>query len=276
MLRTTEPSRLPGAMQADGPRTFWAAVRWSYAQASGFAAAYPLIFLIPAAVEMLQHAAEIHIGFYDSPEQMQATSESFARMSVAHLKVLALYSFSYFVPRFIGMRADHAAVYRRDPEAIRLFSIVVLWNVFWAIIELDGPPTLRALGLLSQSVTYGMLFLQLALALFGLGLSAWAVAAALGNPKIGFLRSLAITSGSWIWAFGLMITVLLPPMVLHYLCAGLVLGRPHWVVWLAMTADAPLSAYLGALFATIAYAIALRVMTRNRLPMLSISMDSSA
>jgi hypothetical protein len=264
MARKNEPDGFTTA-----PQTLFAACKWSYAQASAFAVAFPWLFLIPAAVELLQHAAEIHIGFYDSADQMQATSDSVARMGFAHLKVLALFSLSYFVPRYLGNLTHRTAVVVRDPVALRLFGIVMVWNLFWVIVELDGPAVLGSLGLLSRSVSYAFLFLQLALTVLGVGLCAWGIAAALGNPAIGFRRSLVITSGSWLWSVALTVLVLLLPMVLHYLFAGLVIGRPRWIVWVTMIIDAPLSAYLGVLIATSEYAIAHRVTARNGLSLLA-------
>lgn len=91
----------------------------------GRAGRYAVLFAVPAIVEMIQHAAEIRLGFYGDWAAMKAAEGHPLRMVLGHLKVFTLFLTGYWAIRFWAFGDDPVAARTLDPRAVRLFVPVM-------------------------------------------------------------------------------------------------------------------------------------------------------
>jgi hypothetical protein len=231
------------------------AIRDVFAGSARYAWACPLLFAVPLVAEFAQHVAEVRIGLYDSVASAQAMEAHPLRMGIGYLKILALYLTIYWGVRFWGLGNSAREARRVDPVALRLFSRVLAWGVLWTVINM-APGWLALDRAILIPITIALLLLGIALEI---SLSAWESSAALGNPRIGFLRSIAMIRGSFWWAVGLFLLTILPLMIAHYVAFGLALGAGDARLWALMVFDSLLTAYLGAVIAANAYVVGRRM-----------------
>ena len=239
-----------------------------YRRAWVFAWACPLLFLLPAVVEMVQHAVELHAGFYDSIAAMKAAEGSPGRMIAGHFKILALFLTGYWAVRFHAFGGDPRAARAIDSRAVRLFVPVMTWGLLWLVLLQDGPLLAAAWGVPARAVGIALLLLFVGGMAFEVCLTSWKTAAAVGNDRIGFVRSIALTRGRYWWALGVTLATILPAMIVHYALAVAAIGRSPALTWAILFADSLLVAALGALMATATYVIARRIAERHGLPLL--------
>lgn len=238
-----------------------------FTRSARFALLCPLLFCIPLAVELLQHWAEVHIGMYHSLASAQAVEQHPLRMGIGHAKIFSLFLIGYCAMRFFGF-GDRREASRFDPRAARPFAWVIAWALFWTALLQDGPILADALGLPAQPVMRIVLALVLVTMFFETCLSAWKAAAALGNDRIGFLRSIAMIRGSFLWGTALLLLTVLPLLILHYVCAFAAIGAPSWRLWTILLADSLLTAYLGVVMVALNYTVAERMAARHDEPLL--------
>lgn len=225
----------------------------------------PLLFLVPVAVEMVQHAVEIRAGMYVDMAGLKAAEGDMLRLAIGHVKVIALFLTGYWAARFLVFGDDPVAARRFDPVAVRLFVPVMAWGLFWLILVQDVPLIANAAGL-SGNVAAGVLILSLLVSLlFEPLLSAWKTAAAAGNPGIGFVRSIRLTRSVYPYAVIVSLLPMLPLMVGHYALAFLAVGKAPGAVWAIMALDALLVGYLGVVMIATSYVVARRVAARGEM-----------
>ncbi|MEP9359898.1 hypothetical protein [Sphingomonas sp. KR3-1] len=234
-----------------------------FAGATRFALLCPLLFLLPVAVELLQHWAEVHVGMYASIAAAKAVEHDPLRMAIGHAKVIALFLLGYWVVRFLAHGDSAREAVRYDRVAVRLFAWVMAWGLFWLVLVQDGPALAPALGLSPRAMAFTQLGVILASMFFELCLSAWKAAAPLGNARITFLRSLAMILGSFWWAVGLMFLTVIPLLVVHYVLAAVAIGKGPAVLWTVLAIDAVLAAYLGVVMVVFTYVLAERMAVRH-------------
>ena len=238
----------------------WTAI---FTRATRFTLLCPLLFLLPVAVELLQHWAEAHAGMYDSIAGAKAAEHDPLRMAIGHAKVISLFLLGYWVVRFVAYGDNACEAVRLDPPALRLFARVMAWGLFWLILIQDGPMLASALGMPERTLAFAQLGLIFVSTFFELCLSAWKAAAPLGNARIGFMRSLAMIRGSFWWAVALMFVTVIPLLVLHYVFAVVTIGTGAVMLWTILAIDSVVAAYLGVVMVTLTYAIAERMAARH-------------
>lgn len=236
-----------------------------FARSGRYALLCPLLFLVPVAVEMLQHAVEIRAGMYVDMAGLKAAEGDMLRLAIGHVKVIALFLTGYWAARFLVFGDDPVAARRIDPVAVRLFVPVMAWGLFWLILVQDAPLIADAAGL-SGNVAAGVLILSLLVSLlFEPLLSAWKTAAAAGNPGIGLVRSIRLTRSVYPYAVIVSLLPMLPLMVGHYALAFLAVGKAPGAVWAIMALDALLVGYLGVVMIATSYVVARRVAARGEM-----------
>lgn len=232
-----------------------------FVRSGRYALLCPLLFLIPVAVEMFQHAVEIRAGMYVDIAGLQAAEGDVLRLTIGHVKVIALFLTGYWAARFLVFGDDPVAARRIDPVAVRLFVPVMAWSLFWLILVQDGPLIADAAGI-QGNVAAGVLILSLIVSLlFEPLLSAWKTAAAAGNPGIGFVRSIRLTGG--IYPYAVTLLAMLPLMVAHYALALVAVGKAPGIVWAVMALDSLLVGYLGVVMVAAAFVVARRAAARG-------------
>lgn len=223
-----------------------------------YALACPLLFAVPVAIELVQHAAELHTGMYDSVATMEAVGGYPLRMALAIVKTLLLLVAGYWFLRFLAHGEDAARARAWDPRAARLFAPVALWTLGWTAVSLWGGAPFRLAGF-EDATIFG-----LGVALFVVGtlvdlhLACWKAGAAVGNPALTFTRSFGLVRGHFWWALGVYALCFLPLMVPHYAIAGLAIGQSFPVLVAMMVADAVLVGFLAVVLAGSSFLVARR------------------
>jgi hypothetical protein len=229
-----------------------------FVRSGRYALLCPVLFLVPVAIEMVQHAVEIRAGMYIDIAGLKAAEGDVLRLIIGHVKVIALFLTGYWAARFLVFGDDPVAARRIDPVAVRLFVPVMVWGLFWLILVQDVPLIADAAGV-SGNVAAWVLMLSLIVSLlFEPLLSAWKTAAAAGNPAIGFVRSIRLTRGVYLYAVVVSLLAMLPLMVTHYALAFLAVGKAPAVVWAVMALDSLLVGYLGVVMVAAAFVVARR------------------
>lgn len=227
--------------------------------AARFAIACPLLFAVPVAAELVQHAVELQIGMYESFKQFGASESDPARTAAGFVKTLALILPAYWFVRYLGHGDSAAAGRSFDRRSLRLFALVTLWALAWMLPFMFGGDVLVAAGM-SKSAVFkvgtGAFLLSIVLETF---LAPWKTAAPLGNAAIGFGRSIGLVRGHLLWSLGVFVLAFLPLMVVHYGLAVLAIGRPLPLVATILVADALLVGVLANVLVGINYLVARRV-----------------
>lgn len=219
----------------------------------------PLLFAVPLAAEFAQHVAEVSIGLYDSAVRAQALEHHPLRMGFGVVKILTLLLTGYWAMRFLGLGEDARIARRADPVAIRLFAWVVAWTLAWMLV-MQGATAVGLPRSAAVPVAVALMLISLALEV---AISPWKAAAALGNPRIGFLRAFALARGSFWWGVGLFLLTVMPLMIAHYVAFGLALGASSVRLWTLMVLDSMLTAYLCVVIATTVFVTARRMAERH-------------
>ena len=229
----------------------WRDIKAIYRNAGRFALAFPLLFLIPVFVEMVQHVVEIQAGMYLNEAGAKAAEGDPVRLWFGFAKTLAIGLPSYWFVRYL-LLGDAARAVRIEWPAIGLWLVVFALSAIQAWWSLFGPEFLAPLGLDGPIADAGTgIVLQVAM----IYLTVWTVAWALGNARIGPVRSVAIMNGSFWYALGLFVAGFVPLMIPHYGLAILaVVWAPPGLDWALMIAD---SLVVGFLALTIAGSSAL-------------------
>ncbi|MET0307209.1 MAG: hypothetical protein ABW023_00750 [Sphingomonas sp.] len=234
-----------------------------FAQAARFALLCPLLFLVPLVAELVQHWAEVHVGMYDSLAMAKAVEHDPLRMGIGHIKVFALFLIGYWAMRFFAFGNDTTEATRWDGRAVRLFAGVVAWGLFWLVVIQDGPMLATALGVPERPLAFAALGLVLFSMFFETCLSPWKAAAAVGNARIGFFRSIAMIRGSFWWATALLLLTVLPLLVLHYVLAFVAIGKAGAALWAVLAIDSLLTSYLGVVMIAQTWIVAERGARRH-------------
>jgi hypothetical protein len=227
--------------------TFWQAFKATYSGSIAFLIACPLLALVPVAFELLQHAIEVRIGFYDSIAAAKATEHHPMRMAFGLLKVMSLTVPVYWITRFLPERNARFAA-TADLLAIRLFTGYFAIGIALAALQLFALPQTGIV--LIASLVIGQIV--------GALLIAWGVAATFGNVAIGPRASIRIMARQVPWTFAFTVIVILPLMIPHYALGAAALFGPKPLMWPILIVDSLLVSWLTAVIAGGGYYAAMR------------------
>ena len=229
------------------PITFWTALKATYRDSLAFLIACPLLALIPVAVELLQHFAEVHIGMYDSLAMAKAVENHPLRMAFGFAKVLSLVVPGYWVARFLAWRVP-ALAGRWDGRAAALFAGFLAFHAVSTALQLFVLPrtgTALLIGFVVGTVLSALLV-------------AWAAAAPLGNAAIGPLASIRLMAPRLLWTIAFMLVAMLPLMIPHYALAAAAIVGPKPLLWPVLVLDSLLVGWLAVLMVASGWYAALR------------------
>lgn len=220
----------------------WRDSRAVYGRAWAFALACPLLFLIPAIAEAVQHAVEIRIGLYDGGAETRVAADSMSRLVWGWLKTLAILLPGYWFIRYMAW-GNPARARALERPAIELFLVQFALAGALQALTLFGPG-LSLVGLEGSAVGIGLGVLAAAQTVATVYLTAWLVAWPLGNAALGPVRSVRTMAGSFWRTIGYLLAGVGPLMVLHYALGLGAIGRPRGLVWTMMAADALVVGFL--------------------------------
>jgi len=222
----------------------WSDTKAIYSSAWTFAFACPILFLIPALLEMAQHVVEMKIGMYQSWASAKAVEHSNWRSIFGTIKELSLLLPGYWFIRYLGYgnNAEHAR--QIDLRAFGLWLVIFIISAFLSAWSLFGPSVGSMLALTGKAAVIAAIALAGVQLVIGIYLTAWVVAWPLGNGAIGPIKSSKIMLGYFWRAFAYYVTGMLPLLVLHYALGLGAIGRPEWLVWPMMIIDALVTAML--------------------------------
>lgn len=248
----------------------WDDIRQVYSNAGRFARVMPLIFLLPALPELMQHVAEVHLGMYASRAAAKAMAGSGLRLGFGYAKTLALLLPGYWFIRYLAW-GDARRAARLERPAAALWLVLFAWNGFLQAWGLFGPSTGALLGFTGRTAVTVVAVGSLAMSVCGVYLTAWGVAWPLGNARIGPLQSAKLMVGSFWRTLGYLAACVLPLFVLHYALGLGAIGRPAWLVWPMLVVDAGVVALFAHCLAGSSF-VAARHAARRR----GVSLDGGA
>lgn len=227
----------------------WNDIKENYRSAWTFSAACPLLFLVPPLFEFAQHVAEVRIGMYDGPDAAQAVAMAPLRLDLGFLKTLALLLPGYWYVRYLSFNHDPSAARKLDLRALGLWFVIFAISSAFTALALFGPELDALTGLDRTKALFARGTLSLIQLSTEMYLSAWIVAWPLGKSEIGPLTSFGIMTGHFWRAMLYFLAGFLPLTAIHYALGIGAIGRPTWLIWLMLTADA---AVVGGLALTLA------------------------
>ncbi|MCV0382894.1 MAG: hypothetical protein K5799_05465 [Erythrobacter sp.] len=251
-------------MLTDTWTDMWADTKAIYRGAGAFALAFPLLFLVPVAVEMAQHVVELHAGMYANEAGAKLAESDPLRLWFGFAKTIALLLPGYWFVRFL-LLDDPKRAARIEWPAFGLWLVIFAIGAVQLWWSLFGPDLLAPLDLEGSAATTGAAVLAIAAQVLMIYLTAWIVAWPLGNARIGPFRSIAIMHGSFWYALALMVAGIVPLMAVHYGAAIVaVVWAPPALDWALMALDSVVVGFL-ALTMTGSGALAARraAMRRN-------------
>lgn len=234
----------------------------AYRASGRFALAFPALIAIPVVVEMIQHIIEIRHGMYvDRAGGLAAESDPFC-LGWGMVKVLVLTGVTYWVARFMaGLGRSRVAAL--EPLPVRLFAAVLFFQAVATALSMWGSNLLRVSGVPDAAMMPVGIGYMVALLILGVLLEPWKVAAALGNPAIGWSRSIALVAPILAGSLAFTLAMMLPLMMLHYAAAIFAIGAAPAMVWSLMIADSLLVGYLAAVLAATSVMVARHAAERS-------------
>lgn len=243
-------------------------IKAAYAGSAKVALTAPLIFLLPAAAEFIQHVAEIRSGMFASIAAMEAAADDGARMGFGVLKIFSLILLIYWVNRALAIMDGARLRLIGDSLSLRLFAGVILYAVLMAIVQLFGGSVLAPYVPERTLLAIGLAFFLAATAL-EIWLNVWKAGASLGNARLGIHASLGVMRGNFWWSAGYFVLMFLPLMVLHYGLNLAAVGRSEAMVWTLMVVDCLVVGCLGIVLAATVYFTARRATGRKGLALIA-------
>lgn len=245
-----------------GAGTMWNDIKRLYADAGAFALALPVLFSIPVLVEFAQHVVEIDLGLYRHGLNAAAIFDQ-RRLTLGFAKTLAMILPGYWYVRYMAWNRDAGRAKRIERPAATLFGILFAGEATLHWLLLFGPPVGLLLGLGPRLSSYASLAGAIGASVIAIYFTAWLIAWPLGNVRIGPLRSIALMAGSFWRTVGYTVAGMAPLMLLHYALGYGAMGRPEWLVWAMMAADALVVGLLALTTTGAAYLAAQRAAERN-------------
>lgn len=241
-------------------------IKSSYAVGFRFAAAFPLIFLIPPLVEFIQHIIEWRIGMFDSLEQAEALAAHPARIGFGYVKLVALMLVGLWIVRFIHSGGD-----RKATTSLTTGGVIAFIPVILVFMGLDYGQTLlgpyldaESLGLpLSIAAGVGLF---LAASVLQVLLAGWRVGVPLRDRRTGIITSIwrgltVLLPGLWLY-----LVVFLPLLIAHQaLNVGMALAGPGPLMWGLFGIDSLLVGFIATALWGVFHAIYRRGRARTAL-----------
>lgn len=240
-------------------------VRDIYVRACSLPRQVPALVALPAAAELLQHAAEIRLGMYAHGGALAAHAQAI-RLGFGAFKIVAVLMTTLLAVRFWRLGSIG--------RALRLG-----WT-FWkgvaiiAVIQL-GAETLALLAgrlIANGAAVTGPLRIGLVVA----PLLAWLVVACMvqpwyvglvaEDPAMTLRRSITGIAGQLWGCFGLLLAGVLPLMIVHYALGYGAMHAPAEIVWLMMLVDSGVVGLLAAAIASSYYALYTRAVAATGAP----------
>ncbi|QQN73058.1 hypothetical protein [Croceicoccus sp. YJ47] len=222
--------------------------RFAHRESLAFVAACPLLALIPVAAEMVQHAAEMQGGLYDSMARFRTMEDDALPVGLAFLKVFALNLSTYWVIRFVSGGRDARAARTLEPRAICLFAAVLSLQMLLAALGLFVFTADTPVG--TGFFVFSLIFAPLA--------SRFVAGAPLGI-WIAPVASIRTMLPHFVFAVGFSMLAILPLLGVHYaLGIGAALIAGSFGKWALLIADALIVGWLTPVLAAVVYVVAIR------------------
>jgi hypothetical protein len=200
--------------------------------------AAPGIVAIAMLPEFAQHAAEIHLGMFDSRAAFNAAAEDPLRWFFAYPKVAGLLIGILATARFLALGSVREALLIRPGNLLRLLFAMVL------TFAAEAP--FRWAGEASSSAVLDAVLMAVS-AIVQAGLTVYVVGALIGDPENGLRR--AFTER---WPTSVLLTLLaaivfVPTQALHMGNHLAAMGQPQPIVWALMIFDTLVVGLMAAL-----------------------------
>ena len=245
----------------------WQDIREVYSRSWRFMLAFPLLFLIPAIPEFVQHVVEFDLGMYSSLAAFRGASQSELRLGFGLVKALALGLPGYWFVRYLAWPDAPWRSWRAERPAIWLWLVIFALQAATTAYSLFGPSLTSLVPGDARTARLVSIALQTGGAIFGVYLTAWGIGWVLGNVDCGPIRSVRIMLGSFWRTIGYIVASALPLMIVHYALGIGAIGRPVWLIWPMLAVDAVVVGFLGLALAGSSFVAARQAARRTSYPL---------
>lgn len=249
----------------------WTDIKSSYGIGFRFALAFPLIFLIPPAVELIQHLIEWRIGMFGSVAQAEALADHPARMGMGYVKFAALLLVGLWLSRYIHGGGD-----RYVTRTVGVRTIAAYIPVIAVFLALDfGQGALKPWTSVYALGQAGSIIAGIGLFLLGsilqVLLAGWRVGVALDDRRMRFLASIRKSLPVLFPGLLLYFVVFLPLLVIHeILNLGIILSGQGPAMWALIVADSLFVGLIAAALWSVFHAAYRRALEKAGEPALSL------
>ena len=183
--------------------------------------AAPLVFVIPALAEGLQHVVEFQAGMYVDKQGMAEAGASQIRLFFGVIKVLALTYVMLWIPRFWFQGKKETSLVFKSRELRILFQVLGFTVVLIAVVFLGGPPLVHlvqasALPVPDKVLPFLPLIILLLLTWPVQHLSYYWYGRFLGDETMTVAHARKVTKGRSNWIMLILFIPIAPLMALHY------------------------------------------------------------
>lgn len=240
----------------------------AFRDALTLARALPWLIGAMIAIELVQHAVELHLGYFSGdPALHRQAGESALRMAFGWPKMLILYAVGFLAVRWLATH-DTGRALRPDARALQRYAGVVLFQLIPAALIIYAPQIVAALDLADTAVLPFRATFGLAQQVIEPLLYLWFVNAALGTDGFGPVASAKTTRWLYFWALVLVLAVRLPLSQLHGRLNLWSAGQPLATQWALLTLDALVVGVLAVAVPAVQLRIARFVADRRGVPLL--------
>jgi len=226
--------------------SFWQSFKYVHRESWAFLVLCPLLALVPVLAELAQHIGEMSIGMYAGPEAAQGVESHPLRTGLGLIKTVSLSLAVYWVVRFLAGGRDGRAARTAEPQAVKLFAIVLGLQTALAVLSLyifTSGPVAVALAI------FGFLF--------GILGARFVVAAPLGL-WISPLTSFKDLTRHLLWGLAFTVVATLPLMAVHYALGFGAILAPEPMKWPILILDSLVVGWVAALLSAVVWVIANR------------------
>ena len=163
----------------------------------------------------------------------------------------------------MAWNGDAARAARLETPAFPLWLVLFAISAVLQWLGLFGPSAGSVIGLSGKAAMVAGALWAIIENVISIYFAAWAVAWPLGNASCGPLQSIRVMQGSFWRTVGYMLAGVIPLMALHYALGLGAIGRPSWLAWPMLAADAVVVAFL-ALTMTGSMVVAARDAARRK------------
>ncbi|HEX6375288.1 MAG TPA: hypothetical protein VFZ91_06170 [Allosphingosinicella sp.] len=238
----------------------WTVFKQAHARSVWVAAAFPLLFALPAGAELAQHVIDYRLGLLDGGAAPAEAAGHPSRSTIELVKVLIMFLTLYWISRALTFGRGGRAILGDGRSALLFLGVVVVNIVIGIVPRLIGPAVEPFAGAAAgQAVLIVLFVLGVAITIY---LSPWMIGAAVGNSRLTIPASIRLVHGLFWWGLLLLFLLEAPLILAHEGLKRLAVGQADVPQWILLGVDSVLTGYLTIVIVAAHFFIAKRATER--------------